>query len=106
MQKTKKGTVKLVVADEEGVHEFDGNGMVACVMKRSKKDLDDLSCVLLGTVTDEELLIMLRFLLDKMRDSIEDEVLASDDLTVVLASMHEEMLTKGKGISEGPLTVQ
>lgn len=106
MAKTKTGTVKLIVSDDEGTHTFDGNGMVACIMKRKKKDLDDLSCVLLGTVSDEELLIMLRFLLDKMRESIEDEVLASDDLTVVLASMHEEMLVKGRSISEGPSTVQ
>lgn len=109
MVKRGKPVVSISVTDNaEGTTEtFEGTGCAVVLFERDKAgEVRDLSCALQGNVSDNELLIMLRFLLDKMQEAFDDETLASGDLNETLSHMKDVMLAKGKEISVGSTTVQ
>lgn len=107
----KKPVLRISVEDQiDGPHKWEGEGCMIVVIEKdgSKKDIQRLHTGLMGEVTDHELLVMLRCLLDKMQTLIEDEDIANVDLVEHMAVMRDSMLAqaKGKTLMDGNETCQ
>ena len=88
----KKPIVKLSIEDQvDGPHSWEGTSCIVAVIDRTDQTRDALSlhAGLMGKASDADLLVMLRFLLDKMQDLIEDKDIAAIDLLEHNLLIHE-----------------
>jgi hypothetical protein len=107
-----KKLVKVTVVDQDGdVTEWSGSGCVVTVIdsNQTTKEVGGMNTGLIGRVSDHELLMMLRYTLDKMALTFDNPNIVGDgDITEILATMHDAMLAdeKGKQLLNGTSTVQ
>jgi len=95
-----KPIVKLSIIDQvDGPHSWEGTSCIVAVIDRANQNKDALSlhAGLMGKASDSDVLVMLRFLIDKLQESLEDKDIAAIDLLEHMAYMRDSILATGKG---------
>lgn len=102
------GDVKLIIDDAETHEEWSATGCVVTLIRKNKRtgEIDNLTTALFGSVNDHELLMMLRYTLDKMQETLEDDDLAATPIDQHMSDMKDAMLAEGKTLMDEHGTVQ
>lgn len=89
--------VKLIVDDDEDHNEWSATGCFVTLIRKNEKtgEIDNMVTALFGRLTDHELLMMLRYTLDKMQETLDDEDLAATPIDQHMSMMKDAMLAEG-----------